>query len=312
MYVLRRRTRIEIWTPAKLNLYLEVLGRRVDGYHEVETLMVPVNLYDTLRFWATDDEQLALTCRWARDGSGALVAGELPPVEQNLVYRAVALLRARSGVQRGLRVLLIKRIPPASGLGGGSSDAAAALVGANLAWGLDWPTPRLAELGAELGSDVPFFLARGAAVCRGRGERIESVRGGPPRHYVIVRPPRGLSTATVYGQLQASLADGRVDGILGWLQAGRTDRPAGLLLNRLQSVARRLSGDVAALERQFGCVDVVGHQLSGSGSGYFGICRNAKHSLRVAAMLRARAAGQVFRAVSLAADHPPARRMGQD
>ncbi len=158
MYVLRRRKRIEIWTPAKLNLFLEVLGRRADGYHEIETLMVPVNLYDTLRFWATEDDRIELTCRGGRGESHSCGSGDLPPVEQNLVYRAATLLRQRSGLRCGLRVLLVKRIPPASGLGGGSSDAAAALVGANLVWGLHWATPRLAEVGAELGSDVPFFL----------------------------------------------------------------------------------------------------------------------------------------------------------
>src|SRR5439155_8114159 len=123
----------------------------------------------------------------------------LPCGPENLAWRACALLRERSGIEHGATMRLIKRIPAAAGLGGASSDAAATLVAGNLAWGLNWQMNRLAELAAELGSDVPFFLTRGAAVCRGRGENINTIRSAP-LHVVLVRPPVGLGTPQVYKQ----------------------------------------------------------------------------------------------------------------
>jgi len=225
MYVLRRRTRIEIWTPAKLNLFLEVLSRRDDGFHEIETLMTPVSLFDTLRLSLSDDRGIDLQCRWSTAGVEGSAAGDLPAREENLVYRALIRLRQRSGVDRGLQVQLVKRIPSASGLGGGSSDAAAALVGANLLWELNWSADRLSSVAAELGSDIPFFLAGGAAVCRGRGERVEPVWAGPPQSVVLVRPPQGLSTAAVYQRTTVPAEPRRVDG---WLRNLRVRSPRGI------------------------------------------------------------------------------------
>ena len=140
MYVQRRRMRVEIWTPAKLNLFLEVLSRRADGYHEIETLMVPIDCQDTLRFSNRDDADIVLMCRWA--AGIATCCEPIPTGPDNLVVKALVELRRRVAEStgqlpmggRGLQVELIKRIPAAAGLGGGSSDAAAALVGANLLW----------------------------------------------------------------------------------------------------------------------------------------------------------------------------------
>src|SRR5205823_2480704 len=121
--------------------------------------------------------------------------GELPQEADNLVTRAMQMLRSQAHVAAGARVQLLKRIPSAAGLGGGSSDAAAALVAANAGWELNWPQAELAALAARLGSDVPFFLGHGPALCRGRGEQIEPVGGLGCLHFVLVRPPAGLSTA---------------------------------------------------------------------------------------------------------------------
>ena len=134
--------------PAKLNLYLRVIGKRPDGYHEIETLFERIDLADELTLEAHPD-QLLLTC-----DDPTLSCGE-----DNLVLNAARLLRQVSGTMQGARIHLIKRIPIAAGLGGGSSDAAATLVGLNQLWGLGLEPGRLQELGASLGSDVPFFLA---------------------------------------------------------------------------------------------------------------------------------------------------------
>jgi len=141
-----------VHAPAKLNLFFEVLGRRDDGYHEVETLVSPIALYDTLFFEGDGSGDLRLTCEAVSGlwGSDATWLGDFPQGEENLVVRAVELLRRRAGARRGATLRLVKRIPTAAGLGGGSSDAAAALAAANAGWGLNWPWQRLAQLGAEL------------------------------------------------------------------------------------------------------------------------------------------------------------------
>ena len=162
---------VVVQAPAKLNLFFEVLGKREDGYHEVETLVTPIDLYDTLYVAPEEGERVSFSCHrvcglWGADGTWA---DHLPDGADNLVVRAVELLRRRAGVRTGARLHLVKRIPTAAGLGGGSSDAAAALVGANAVWRLGWSWQDLAHVGAELGSDVPLFFAQGPAICRGRG-----------------------------------------------------------------------------------------------------------------------------------------------
>ncbi|MEQ8836838.1 MAG: hypothetical protein RID07_08545, partial [Lacipirellulaceae bacterium] len=177
----------ENWTalaPAKLNLSLEVLGKRDDGFHELETLMVPVRLFDTLSWTTTaSKESSPFSFRLTNPTSG-----DTPADQTNLVVRAVELLAKEAGTAPQGVFTLTKRIPTQAGMGGGSSDAAAALMLANRAWGLNYPNQRLARLAAKLGSDVPFFLAGGPAVCQGRGERTQAVRGLQKLHFVVVKP----------------------------------------------------------------------------------------------------------------------------
>src|SRR5262245_56559689 len=177
MFVCATATRVLGHAPAKLNLFLEVLARRPDGFHEIETLMGAVSIFDTLEFAPRSEGELRLSCRWvggirarsarrtsSGDAAGATprdAVGDLPPGEQNLVYRTVARLRERCAIRGGAEIRLHKRIPSAAGLGGASSDAAAALVAANVAWKLGWSPAQLAELAADLGSDIPYFLGSG-------------------------------------------------------------------------------------------------------------------------------------------------------
>ncbi|MFN0056654.1 MAG: 4-(cytidine 5'-diphospho)-2-C-methyl-D-erythritol kinase, partial [Planctomycetales bacterium] len=165
-------TAVTVAAPAKLNLFLKVLGKREDGYHELETLMVSVGLYDTLQLKADPSGKIELACHDAGTLPPGALPRELPPADgTNLVVRAAQLLRQVTGTQQGARLELIKRIPMAAGLAGGSSDAAAALIGLNRLWRLDLTGRELHELAAQLGSDVPFFLCpTPAAICRGRGE----------------------------------------------------------------------------------------------------------------------------------------------
>lgn len=289
-----------ILAPAKLNLTLDVLGRTNDGYHELSTVMVPVRWFDSLYF-----EPLAKLggraglINFSLHGSGR---NELVPAnESNLVVRALQLLRERSGCELGARVSLVKRIPSGAGLGGGSSDAAAALQIANRGWGLHWSEERLSALAAELGSDVPFFLAGAAAICGGRGERVERLPRGVPLNFVIVKPEDSLSTAEVYrrfDELKTASAvrrDKRTIASMSCdLRCGAVGNFAAWMSNSLQTAAASLSSWIEQVERVFADLGFAAHQLTGSGSAYFGICRHAGEARRLASIIKSRQLGLVF------------------
>jgi len=300
MHVRHTAAGIEVLAPAKLNLFLEVLGARPDGFHEIETLMCPVSLYDTLAFRNSHDGEIRLRCETGFGASSPAAAHDtsphdtLPRGTDNLVVRALMRLREAVGIGAGAAVRLVKRIPLASGLAGGSSDAAAALVAANEGWRLGLSRVELAKVAAELGSDVPFFLGRGAAICRGRGERIEPLAGLPALDFVVVRPPAGLSTADVYRACRAGDERRSVANSVEVLRAGRSAEFAAGLFNRLEAAAASLSPWIGRLRGLFAELDCLGHQMSGSGTSYFGICRNACHADRVKRRLHSRGVGQVF------------------
>lgn len=301
MYLRRGHFERTARAPAKLNLYLEVFGRRADGFHELETLMVPVRLSDSLRMsrlparvgGASGDITLDVHTAMPRQSSPP--GSEIPCGNDNLVVRALDLLRERSGCRFGARVELVKRIPSAAGLGGGSSDAAAALRLANDLWDLNWPTARLSEVAAEIGSDVPFFLADGPALCRGRGESVEPVRGMRPLDFVIVKPPHDLSTADVYRAHAQMAKDGAAAAPANHQHDAASGRNSlDWMANRLQAAAASLSPWVERLRAVFDSLGFLRHQLSGSGSAYFGVCRHAAHARRLATILRVRQLGLVY------------------
>ncbi|HXG13021.1 MAG TPA: 4-(cytidine 5'-diphospho)-2-C-methyl-D-erythritol kinase [Gemmataceae bacterium] len=277
----RRADGVVVWAPAKVNLFLEVLGKRADGYHEIATLMVAVSLYDTLEFKEEASPHILLRCDHP----------DLSPGPDNLVYRAADLLRRRGGVERGVRISLRKRIPMAAGLAGGSADAAATLWGLNLLWRLGRTRGELAALGAELGSDVPFFFWSPAAWCTGRGERVAPVALGRPLDLVLVCPEVGLSTAAVYGGVTVPERPQSGEEIRAAAAAGDVVEIGRRLHNRLQPVAERLCPEVAELHRLLAALGPAGQLMSGSGTSLFALCRNGSEAQRVARALR-RGAGE--------------------
>ncbi|MEX0613406.1 MAG: 4-(cytidine 5'-diphospho)-2-C-methyl-D-erythritol kinase [Pirellulales bacterium] len=305
MYLRRDHLKRTARAPAKLNLYLEILGRRGDGFHELETLMVPIRLADRLALTPTPPihdraGQIVLDIRNCLPVRPPPASEDVPAGPANLVVKALELLRELSGCRWGAHVELDKRIPSGAGLGGASSDAAAALRLANRAWQLEWSNDRLALLAAEIGSDVPFFLSGGPAICRGRGERVEPVRGLAPLDFVIVKPPVGLNTAEVYQSHDALPDDDAVVGlgeayqVAGMLGSDRWHTPGIWMRNRLQAAAAALSPWVERLRGIFDSLDCLGHQLTGSGSAYFGVCRHARHARRLATLLKTRQLGLVY------------------
>ena len=296
MHIHRTAVDLVVQAPAKLNLFFEVLAKRNDGYHEIETLMCPIDLYDTLHFQEDPSEQLELKCRrvFGADGPSGRGFDGVSEGPDNLVMRAVELVRRRSGVRRGAKLRLVKRIPAAAGLGGGSSDAAAALVAANEGWRLGRSREELVGWAAELGSDVPFFLVGGPAVCRGRGERVTPVAGLGTLDFVVVRPPEGLATAAVYRACQPAAAPQNVGPLVEALQQGDWKQASRGLWNRLQPAAERLSSWIKQLHKEFSQEDFLGHGMSGSGTSYFGLCRHARHARRCARRLATNGLGVVF------------------
>ena len=218
------RQTLVVHAPAKVNLFLEILGKRSDGYHDLETLMVSVGMYDTLTFMEDQTGKIRLRCfEGSPVGSLPRVRSAPLPVDgDNLVVRAADLLRSRAGVGQGIRIELIKRIPVAAGLAGGSSDAAATLVALNRLWNLRLGSDQLARLASELGSDVAFFLnPTPAAICRGRGEIIEPIAPAATLHFVIACPTSGLSTAAVFKRCTVPARPRSVMPITACLQSGR-------------------------------------------------------------------------------------------
>ncbi|NUQ66638.1 MAG: 4-(cytidine 5'-diphospho)-2-C-methyl-D-erythritol kinase [Pirellulales bacterium] len=296
MHLHRSPSGFVVHAPAKLNLFFEVLGKREDGYHEIETLVTPIGLCDTLYFREASAGPIDFACRQIVSATAVSDSGpqSIPAGPTNLVVRAIELLRERSGIVAGAVVRLIKRIPAAAGLGGGSSDAAAALLAANAGWRLGWPNGRLAALGAELGSDVPLFFAGGPAVCRGRGELVEPVGSLGNLHFVVVRPPAGLSTAAVYRVCQPGAPPRRIAPLLEAFHRGNVRKAGRLMFNRLETAAETLSPWIQRLRHELARMDCLGYQMSGSGSCYFGICRHARHARRVAKRLEANGVGIAY------------------
>ncbi len=276
---------VEALAPAKLNLFLEVLGRRPDGYHEIESLMVTVNLHDSLTFADDPSGEISLRCN----------EPTLPVGGDNLVVMAAERLKASARSLRGARIVLEKAIPVESGLAGGSSDAAATLVALDRLWNLRLPGEHLEHLAAEIGSDVTFFTRGPAAVCRGRGERVEPVPLKKSYHFVIVRPPVGISTADVYRRVVPPQEPRSIGPVLEALSHGGFPELGRNLFNRLQPVAEALRPELARVKDALASLGPLlsGSLMSGSGSAYFGLCPDPAAASHAAEILETLGLGWV-------------------
>ena len=286
-----RMSTLEVLAPAKLNLSLAVLARRPDGFHDIESLMVPVTLHDTLRVRRTETPDIAVRVSWSgrlASADGRVLARDVPSDDRNLVVRAARSLAAAAGVTAGLEIDLVKEIPSGAGLGGGSSDAAAVLLAAARLWGLDWPPEKLAGVAAGIGSDVPWFFAGGPAIARGRGERVEPVAGLHAWPAVIACPVGGLSTAAVYTGCTPSMArQGDAARLATALAAGGLSAAIPFMHNDLEAPACRASADVVALLEALARAGATAPRLTGSGSACFAICRTIREARGIAARIAA-------------------------
>ena len=263
---------------AKINLYLRVVGKRPDGYHELETLFERITLADELTF-EPHPTQLVLTCNLP----------ELSCGEDNLILKAARLLQKEAGIKQGAKIHLTKRIPIAAGLGGGSSDAATALIGLSRLWSLNLTQQSLIALGAQLGSDVAFFLYSTAyAVGTGRGEICQPVPADLKLAHVLVVPNTPLSTPEIFKGSRFDLTAPRpsIKITQHALSNGSLSELASGLYNDLEPEAIRrcpVIGTIQTTLTQLGCLAT---RMSGSGPSVFGLCRNLEQAKQIAHTLR--------------------------
>ncbi|NIP39162.1 MAG: 4-(cytidine 5'-diphospho)-2-C-methyl-D-erythritol kinase [Candidatus Dadabacteria bacterium] len=250
---------ITLFCPAKINLTLEILGTRPDGYHLLRSIMQPVDLFDELTVSA-------------QSGQGIELASEglkLPDIKENLVYKSAELYLKETGISARLRLKLKKKIPIQAGLGGGSSNAAAALIGLNRIYNA-LSTDRLIELASGIGADVPFFIHCRTALIEGVGEKITVLNDFPLLNYLIVKPSFGLSTADVYSKWDELNSNSSnpldINKVMKMYQKGEI-----IIKNELEHAAISLNPGISKLIellKQLGCDNVL---MSGSGTAVFAI-----------------------------------------
>ncbi|GGK32022.1 4-diphosphocytidyl-2-C-methyl-D-erythritol kinase [Caldalkalibacillus thermarum] len=259
--------------PAKINLTLDVLYKRTDGYHEVEMVMTTIDLADRLELRPRDDGKIVIETS----------ASYVPADEHNLAYKAAKLIQERFQVTRGVTIAIDKRIPVAAGLGGGSSDAAATIKGLNQLWDLGLSTEEMAVLGAEVGSDVPFCIYGGTALAKGRGEQITPLPGPPPFWIVLAKPPIGVSTAHVYQHLDLGQVSERpkTEQMIEALKRRDFSLIVKSMGNVLETVTLKSYPEVQHLKQKLAQFGADGVLMSGSGPTVFGLTQKESRAQRI-------------------------------
>jgi len=283
---------LDVLSPAKINLFLEVIARRPDGFHEIESVMQLVELCDRVHL-----------ARAPRGIQVSVTGAELPSGHGNLAYQAAARLMERAGIRDGVQIRLEKRIPVAGGLGGGSSNAAAVLAGINRLYDLGYTPAALQEIGATLGSDVPFFFSEGLALASGRGERVADLEPWPPFWLVVANPGESVSTAWAYQEVSSKLTEWQPRGTIRSLVVHhRLPWPPLWAFNRLEAVVlphRATIRHLKSLLEEGGGSPVL---MSGSGASIFAVVPD-EHSARILAA-RAHATGAFAAAVQTFVKNP--------
>jgi len=261
---------VRIRAPAKVNLYLRVLGKRRDGYHLIDTIIVPVSLFDVI-------EIRRLKVKGTKSPNTRITVScdhpSVPRGEKNIVFRAARLLMPRVDTDQGVHIRVRKRIPIGAGLGGGSTDAAATLIGLNRLFKLGLSDDRLEKLALSLGADVPFFIRARPARAGGIGERLRPLAGTARFWLVIIYPGFPVSTAWAYKALPRKLTKPIVNTSIA-TSLKSFDKLAGLLVNDLESVTLDRYPKIRLLKKMLLREGAVSGLMSGSGSAVFGIFKS--------------------------------------
>lgn len=277
---------LTIHAPCKVNWYLEVPGKRPDGFHEIATVMQSISLQDTITLEDKPGGAITLDCNI-----------DLGPPESNLVFKAARLMQQHHAPGRGVHLTLTKRVPHGAGLGGGSSDGTNTLVGLNRLWALGLGNDRLRELAAQLGSDCAFFVEGGTALCTGRGEKVQQVADQLGKHVVVLYPDDVCPTKDVYADLARHLTYAPADCYLFHVFGSNLalDKLASVVTNRLQDSALRVSKRLAEVwGRTAHETGVLVRFVSGSGSSIAFLVPDAARAQSLAQSLQERRLGQAF------------------
>ncbi len=262
---------IRIESPAKVNLFLEVLGKREDGYHNVETVLETVDLCDDI------------ILKEAK--KGIEIASNFPSLplgRENLAYQAAFLLKKRLGIEKGIQLTINKRIPLASGLGGGSSNGASVILGLNKLWDLDLSYEELLVLAREIGADVPFFLRKGRALGRGRGNELWPLPQSPTLHFVLIFPGFEISAEWAYKNLRDLTKERQsIKMILSALKSGDIGKVANSIYNRLEEAIIPKYPLIARIKERLLKLGARGTLMSGSGSSVFGLAEDGKRAKEI-------------------------------
>ena len=269
--------RLLVKAPAKINLSLDVLHKRPDGYHEVKMIMTTIDLADRIELYELETDTIKIISH----------NRFVPDDNRNLAYQAASILKKRFGIKRGVAISITKTIPVAAGLAGGSSDAAATLRGLNKLWGIGLSVDELAEIGAVIGSDVSFCVYGGTAISTGRGEKVEHISAPPHCWVVLAKPSIGVSTADVYRNLKLEkVQHPDVEGMVQAIQSKDYDGICNRVGNVLEDVTLRMYPEVAHIKDQmkrFGADAVL---MSGSGPTVFGLVEHESRMHRICNGLR--------------------------
>jgi 4-diphosphocytidyl-2-C-methyl-D-erythritol kinase len=274
------QAQLTLLSPAKINVYLRVLAKRADGYHDLDTVMLPLDFGDEITLQLQPND-ITLECDDPR----------LPTDDSNLALRAARLLSERHGNGRGAKITLTKRIPLAAGLGGGSGNAATVLLGLKQLWKLDVPLSTLDEIAASMGSDINFFLRGGAAACRGRGERVESIACKLSAAILLVNPGFGISTKWAYeswakAASALTVKPPEVSLLLRALAGGNLADLSATLFNSLEAPSVRKFPVLRLLKDALRVDRATGALMSGSGATVFGLFAEVGQAERSAQRIR--------------------------
>ena len=255
--------KIERKAYAKINLGLDVTGVREDGYHIVKMIMQNVDLYDTLTFEDNDSGEIVLTAS----------TDKIETDERNLICKVARQLKDKFNVKQGVTMHLVKRIPVAAGMAGGSTDGAATYLALNELWGLNLSKKELCELAVSLGADIPYCIIGGTALAEGIGEELTAISDMPTCHLVIAKPAIDVSTGWVYKELDSreGIKHPDIDGIKAAIEEGNLNKMCALIGNVLEEVTASKYKEVGQLEEILRKEGAVGAFMTGSGPTVFGV-----------------------------------------
>ncbi|MGM8366798.1 4-(cytidine 5'-diphospho)-2-C-methyl-D-erythritol kinase [Virgibacillus sp. W0181] len=263
--------------PAKINLSLDVLGKRDDGYHEVEMIMTTIDLYDRIELESlpSNEIQVSVATRY------------VPSDERNLAYKAAKVMKDWLNIKKGVHIKIKKSIPVAAGLGGGSADAAAVLRGLNRLWNLQLSNKALAGIGIEIGSDVPFCVYNKTALVQGRGEKVTPLPRPPACWVVLAKPDIGVSTTKIFQLLDTvDIVHPQTDNIIQALKFSDFDMLCMYTANVLEQITTELHPEVKEIKQRMVQAGVMGGLMSGSGPTIYGLVKQEKKGQRICNGLR--------------------------